>query len=156
MKNQIKKISRFRVFVTGVLVVASFCLLKANAQENPNPKSAMSPLLPKDIVTKLIQAAQNNDLDGVLSTADVTAIAKGHHGRQPLDLVSTLRNIDLDKTRFIASTQLGNPLKAKEKVSIEGKYHLDFDLELRTRTRILQGDKLVDLPAHYVVVSVHP
>lgn len=144
------------VAVVVVSIAVEFYLLNANAHEGTVDKAATTTRLPKDVVIQLIQAAQANDLDGVLATTDLTAIAEGRHGRRPSDLIGTLRDIDLKKTRFVTSAKRCDPLKTSERVKIEGKYFLDFDLELRTGSSVSKNGNPVDLPPHYVVVSVHP
>ena len=110
---------------------------------------------PTAAVEQLIRAAQENDLDGVLATSDLVAISKGHSGMSPQRLVPVLRKIDLSKTTLAGTTQVPKAPRAEERVTLKGQYHWQFDLELRKNVRIEKDGKMIDLPSHYVVVSIH-
>jgi hypothetical protein len=141
-------------FVAAMVVAgASVWLAKAAAQEPEGAVPAAGPMLPRDVVARLVRAAQNNRLDGVLATADFAAIARGHHGTSAAHLVSALRRIDVTKTQFLGAARLAVPPNTDERVTLDGTYQLQFDLELVATSRVFQGSKTVDLPPRYVVVS---
>jgi hypothetical protein len=110
---------------------------------------------PTTTVERLIRAAKNNDLDAVLATADLVAISKGHSGMPPRRLIAVLRKIDLSKTRLLGKTQTPKAPRKKERVTLKGQYHWQFDLVLRENVRVEKAGRIIDLPSHYVVMSIH-
>ncbi len=125
---------KFAVVIPFLLLVSSF----AGAES----------LRPEEVVKALVIAARQNDLKGVLDTADLVKIAQQkRHGRSPKDLVKFLTEIDPKKLKF-------QDIKRKDSsktaiVRITAPISMDFDLELVKATKEKQED-------HYRVVAVHP
>ncbi len=103
---------------------------------------------PEEVVRSLVAAAQENNLQKVLETANLIKIASlPRHSRSPEDLITFLKGIDLKKIKF-------QKIKRKEwskstLVRIISPLSIDFDLELIKATKDKQED-------HYKVIGVHP
>jgi hypothetical protein len=125
---------KFAVVIPFLLLVSSF----AGAES----------LRPEEVVKTLVIAARQNDLKGVLNTADLVKIAQQkRHGRSPKDLVKFLNKIDPKKLKFQDIRRKGWPKTSI--VRITAPISMDFDLELVKATKEKQED-------HYRVVAVHP
>lgn len=110
---------------------------------------------PVAVVERMIRAAHNNDLGGILMTADLAALSEGHSGLDLRRLVAILRKVDLQKTTLKGRTVMGPQPRARERVTLQGRYNWQFDLELRRNVHAEKDGRRVLLPPHYVVVSVH-
>ncbi len=125
---------KFAVVIPLVLLVSSF----ASAES----------LRPEEVVKALVIAIRQNDLKGVLDTADLVKIAQQkRHGRSPKDLVKFLKKIDPKKLKFQDIKRKGWSKTAI--VRITAPISMDFDLELVKATKEKQED-------HYRVVAAHP
>ena len=125
---------KFAVVIPLVLLVSSF----AGAES----------LRPEEVVKALVIASRQNNLQGVLDTADLVKIAQQkRHGRSPKDLVKFLKEIDPKKLKFQDIKRKGWPNTAI--VRITAPISMDFDLELVKANKKKQED-------HYRVVAVHP
>lgn len=125
---------KFAVVIPFLLLASSF----AGAES----------LRPEEVVKALVIAARQNDLKGVLDTADLVKIAQQkRHGRSPKDLVKFLKKINPKKLKFQDIRRKGWPKTAI--VRITAPISMDFDLELVKATKEKQED-------HYRIVAVHP
>lgn len=105
-------------------------------------------LEPEEVVRALVRAAHNNNLQGVLDTADLVKIAAfPRHGRSPKELVGFLKGIDPKKITFQVQTRRGWPESTL--VRMTAPVMMDFELRLVRASIEKQED-------HYVVVAVHP
>jgi hypothetical protein len=124
-------------------IVASVVLILALTSAAPAES-----LHPEEVVRALVRAAHDNDLQGVVDTADLVKIAAHpRHARTPRDLIQFLKGIDQAEIRFQEQARSGWPESTV--VRMAAPVSIDFDLALVKATTDTQED-------HYVVVAVHP
>jgi len=105
-------------------------------------------LRPEELVRALVRAAHDNNLQGVLDTADLVKIAAHpRHAHTPKALIQFLRGIEQGKIRFQEQAKTGWPDSTV--VRMVAPVSMDFDLMLVKATIEKQED-------HYFVVAVHP
>lgn len=105
-------------------------------------------LHPEEVVRSLVRAAHDNNLQGVVDTADLVKIATHRrHSRTPKDLIQFLKGIDQGKIRFQKQARTGWPESTV--VRMVAPVSMDFDLMLVKAATEKQEDR-------YVVVAVHP
>ena len=84
-------------------------------------------LQPDEVVRTLVRAAHDNNLQGVLDTADMVKIAAHpRHGRSPKALVAFLKGIDQKKITFQKQTHRGWPESAL--VRMTAPVSMDFEI----------------------------
>jgi len=103
---------------------------------------------PEEVVRSLVTAAQENNLQKVLETANLIKIASlPRHSRSPESLIQLLKGIDLKKIKFQKIKRKG--WSKSTLVRMISPLSIDFDLELIKATKDKQED-------HYKVIGVHP
>ena len=95
-----------------------------------------------------VKSIQQNDLQGVLYTADLITIGtRSRHAMIPKKLVKLFEGVDLRKIRFQKISLI--PWQENVTIRIIEPISLDFDLELQKSTLEKQED-------HYRIVAIHP
>ena len=103
-------------------------------------------LAPHEVVFQLIRSAKENNLQGVLFTADLVKVATSpKHSLSLSEFIALLKNIDLSQVIIEPVNQKNWASKVTVKVSGRIRYY--FDLELQRATIKNQED-------HYVVTCV--
>jgi hypothetical protein len=138
--------------LTYVLMVGLTFAATVGLADDPPP--------PETVVKELVLAAQTNDLEKLIYHADLVEIARGRHARQPHEVVSLLKEVDLAELELDPKDRTTDARAGKTCVNVTAPF-LDarFDLELRAVQRMNPHDTLeseyVPVEPHYVVVQIH-
>lgn len=105
-------------------------------------------LAPEDVVRALVHAVHDNDLRGVLVTADLVAIANHPaNAQKPQQVIRLLGQLDGREILLTNEGRHGWPESAL--VMMTTPIRMSFDLILVKATPEIQEDR-------YVVVAIHP